>query len=77
MKWVTFLAYIAQPRISKNQKLESNQKKTFPDKSGNPESLKISLQFESSATDIHTVGKHSLRMFYWLFYLRACVSSHL
>ena len=43
MKWVTFLAYIAQPRISKNQKLESNQKKTFPDKSGNPESLKISL----------------------------------
>ena len=43
MKWVTFLAYIAQPRISKNQKLEINQKKTFPDKSGNPESLKISL----------------------------------
>ena len=44
-------------------------KKTFLDKSGNPESLKKqSQQFESFSTKVSIVGEDLLRTFYRLFF---------
>ena len=52
-------------------------KNTLPDKSGNPESLKIYLQqFESFSTNVPIVAEDLLRAFYRLFlYLQFCDSS--
>ena len=50
-------------------------KNTFPDKSGNPESLeKQSQQFESFSTNVYVVGEDLLRAFYSLFYSQFCDS---
>ena len=50
-------------------------KNTFPDKSGNPESLeKLSQQFESFSANVSIVGEDLLRAFYRLFDLKYCDS---
>ena len=38
-------------------------KNTLPDKSGNPESLRKSQQFESFSTNVPIVGEDLLRVF--------------
>ena len=44
-------------------------KNTFPDKSGNPESLEKELQqFESFSTNVSIVDEDLRRAFYRLFY---------
>ena len=51
-------------------------KKSLPNISGNPGSLKNqSMQLESSSTSVHIVGENLLRAFYKLFCLQLCVSS--
>ena len=51
-------------------------KNTLPDKSGNPESLKIQpQQLEIFSTNVLIVGEDLLRAFYRLFYLQFCDSS--
>ena len=51
-------------------------KNTFPDKSGNPESLEKELQqFESFSTNVSIVDEDLRRAFYRLFYWQFCDST--